>query len=129
MLKPETKGAPGDCFRLFNLATSMYLTCTAPCTMDNDADMKVGPHVDLHGRASHMSLCERGDEAGMENSYFKLVQSTDEGELVDGHVVYSGYYALVSATKGKLAQVRTTDDILVKADIGKNGMRANEVPD
>ena len=119
VLRPESKGMEGDCFRLLNLASNLYMTLGDACIDDTYPDSK--DRVNLR-------MCKRSNEEEMANSYFKLV-AIEEADDMTGQTdaSFSSYYCLVSATHDRLSQIRVSD-VLVATSIGSHGLVASEVP-
>ena len=115
VLKPSWKDEPGDCFRLLNLASSMYLTI--------DSQVKYGSNGTPF---SSMRLCQR-DDHDMSRSYFKLIDLEDDEkshESIDAK--FGSYYCLASAHNGPMSQVQVSA-MRVGVTVGNKGMVAKAV--
>ena len=120
VLRPESKGMEGDCFRLLNLASNLYMTLGDACVDDTMSYPDAKDRVNLR-------MCERGNIEGMANSYFKLIEIEEgDGMAVQKDALFSSYYCLVSATHDRLSQIRVSD-VLVATSIGPLGLLASEV--
>ena len=64
----------GDCFRLLNLASSLYLT------LGSEGGATGLAEDPSRGAVSSLRLCARGDAEGMANSYFKLLTIEEDDD-------------------------------------------------